>query len=307
MEVSVLSRQALVTWVAQQIERREPGAVVRFGDTEADVLDAMLDDDDLMVAARRKLEAQTGLPLSPDDVMKVRCLLEQAFEGADVLGILFGQQLTPQSENSLTHRYRRHAGASGNTSALASCQLHNDLLAALPPLLAGRRIGVISCRDLRSTLVRSWRLEDATIHQVPSEPTVRDVDGAYEAALHGTPIWPDRHRELRSELLVHERGEVFLVGAGPFGKDLCIRIRERGGLALDLGSALDQLAGKITRGPLRRALLLHRQGMTAVDIAAHLQDRYGAPVDPTRVESLIGNPALFAAANPHDLSRLSSG
>ena len=41
----------------------------------------------------------------------------------------------------------------------------------------------------------------------------------------------------------------FLVGAGIFGKDLCIRIRELGGIALDMGSCLDLMAGKVTRGP----------------------------------------------------------
>jgi hypothetical protein len=62
------------------------------------------------------------------------------------------------------------------------------------------------------------------------------------------PIWPDFYRRLEEEIEVREQGEVFLVGAGLFGKSLCVRIRERGGIALDMGSTLDGIAGKVTRG-----------------------------------------------------------
>lgn len=50
--------------------------------------------------------------------------------------------------------------------------------------------------------------------------------------MHGVRIWPDVHVRLRSELTVREPGEVFLVGAGVFGKDLCVRVRDRGGASL---------------------------------------------------------------------------
>ena len=86
---------------------------------------------------------------------------------------------------------------------------------------------------------------------MPSQYVMRTVDDEYERALHGIPIWPDVVDRIRDELEVRQRGEVFLVGAGLFGKELCIRVRERGGIALDLGSCLDGMADKVTRGPNR--------------------------------------------------------
>jgi hypothetical protein len=53
--------------------------------------------------------------------------------------------------------------------------------------------------------------------------------------------------ELEKRLAVRSRGEVFLVGAGLFAKHLCITIRDQGGIAIDIGSSLDAMAGKTTR------------------------------------------------------------
>ena len=97
--------------------------------------------------------------------------------------------------------------------------------------------------------------------------------------MRDTPIWPHAHARLDSEMAVRERGEVFLVGAGVFGKDLCVRLREKGAIGLDMGSALDVIAGKTTRGAKRRLLDLVATGMTSTEIACQLQRIYRIPID----------------------------
>jgi hypothetical protein len=184
--------------------------------------------------------------------------------------------------------YAERLAAGRRPAILAQSLLSHEVVDRLPELLRGRRVSVISCRNVKPVLEADWGLDDVVVYQVPSQHAMRDVDGAYESALHGVPIWPDAHSRIRSELTVRERGEVFLVGAGLFGKDLCIRVRDLGGIALDLGSALDRVAGKITRGPRRRILDLYAGGMSVEDIAAQLQDLYGLRIDPQRVSKAMG-------------------
>jgi hypothetical protein len=263
------------------VYRREPVAVVRFGDAEARLLTTEPDDEGTIGEATRKLGRETGLAFSPDDVLAIKRLVAFAFDEADVLGIGFGDKFPSEHKswmNRLAAIYAERVAAGRPPATLSHCLLNFDLLDALPRMLAGRRVSVISCRDLRPVLESGWGLSDVAAYQVPSQHMFRDVDDRYEAAMHDLPIWPDAHERVRSELTVREPGEVFLVGAGLFGKDLCIRVREKGGIALDMGSALDDIAGKITRGPKRRVLDLYARSMSVPEIAARLQRLFPLPV-----------------------------
>lgn len=282
----VMSDAELLAWLRRRIGERAPAAVIRFGDGEAKVLRVEPGEPASLESAADKLRRQTGRPFEREDLLALKALVAHAFEQADVLGIGFSENFTDEHKLWMRRLAALHAErlARGRRPIpVARCLLGHELLDKLPELLAGRPIGVISCRDVGPILERDWGAIDVAVYQVPSEHPVRDVDGPYEAAMHGVPIWPDAHARVRSQLAVRERGEVFLVGAGIFGKDLCIHIRELGGIALDVGSALDRIAGKITRGPRRRVLDLHRQGMSVDEIAAHLRDLYGVDVEPQRI------------------------
>ena len=298
-----LSRVRLVEWLARRVELREPGAIVRFGDGERSALEAMSDDADSIAAATRRIEEESGLSLSPEAVLDVGHGVARAFDEADVLGVLFGR-FDSERLNWHTSRYLEGLASGRRPALLAGTQLHQAIVERLPDLLAGRRVSAISCRDVGPVLEGEWDLEDVAVYQVPSQHSAREVDGPYEVAMHDVPIWPDAHDRVLAELKVREPGEAFLVGAGVFGKDLCIEIREKGGLALDLGSALDRIVGKITRGPMRRVRLLHAQGMPVTEIVAHLEERYGVEVDSEKVERLAEDEDPHWFGNPHDLGQL---
>lgn len=286
-------------WLAGQLESRASAAVVRFGDGEHNVLDAQPGNADSLAGPAERLKAQAGSEFPPDAVFAVRRQISRAFEEADVLGILIGYSFDTSRPNGLTSLYLEHWRAGRRPALLANCHLHQDIVERLPSLLAGRRVSVISCRDVAPVLEGEWGLSDVAVYQVPSQCNARDVDGPYEKRVHSVRIWPGRLAELQSEITVREPGEVFLVGAGLFGKGLCIQIRDQGGLALDLGSALDRVVGKITRGAMRRIFLLHAQGHSPGAIAAHLEEKYGVAVDPRKVELLIDDPTPHATDNPH--------
>lgn len=272
---TVLLRDGFHTWLQQTVEARRPAAAVRFGDGEARLLLADPECIESIAAAKAELRMQSGLAFSLQDILAIKEAVRSAHSKADVLGLRPRHRFNPHRSlmASIREMYDQDV-AKGHRPpvALASCMLGHHALEILPRILAGRRVSVISCRDVKMPLEREWKLEDVAVYQVPSQYAMRDVDGAYEASMHDVPIWPDAHCRIASELKVRERGEVFLVGAGLFGKDICIRIREEGGIALDAGSALDRLAGKVTRGIMRRALDHYATGMRPDDIAARFRD-----------------------------------
>jgi glycosyl transferase family 2 len=279
---TLLSTPQFDAWLRSRLAEREPAAVVRFGDAEARLLMGPRPEKESMQDAIRKLGLETGLPFSPADVTEIQTLVSLAFDQADVLGIRYGHRFLTDHKrwmDRVSTIYSERVAAGRPPATLAHCLLSHQIADSLPELLAGRAVSVISCRNLGPVLEGEWGLDDVAVYQVPSQHTVRDVDGTYEAAMYEVPIWPDAHASVRSQLTVREQGEVFLIGAGLFGKGLCIDVRNKGGIALDMGSALDRIAGKVTRGPKRRALDLQAKGMSAEQIASRLQSVYGVDVD----------------------------
>ncbi|MGC1851314.1 MAG: hypothetical protein WA687_02610 [Solirubrobacterales bacterium] len=247
-----LSRRQTVRMVSRHIAEGRPIAVVRFGEGEARLLAADPANPTSMKAAIKKLRRQSGLTFSAKEMLKVKALLMNALDEADVVGLRTSKSFAEEHRELgelIASVYAERVAQGRRPGHLAHSLLNSDLCEALPALLAGQQqLSVVSCRDIGPILKADHNLTDITAYQVPSQYVVRDVDGPYEAALHDVPIWPEFYQRLRAELTVRSRGEVFLVGAGLFGKDLCIRIRELGGIALDMGSTLDAIASKVTRG-----------------------------------------------------------
>jgi hypothetical protein len=248
----LLSRKQTVRLVAKWIEERKPAAVVRFLEGEGRLLAADPADDLSMKVAMKKLRRQTGLTFSAREVLKVKSLVLKALDEADVLGIRPGRNFPDKHQawmELIANVYADRVRHGRQPAYLAHCLIRHDLYEALPVLLKGQhRVSVASCRNIRPKLETHYGIPDVAVYQIPSQYVMRDVDDDYEARLHDVPIWPAFYRQLQSDIEVRERGEIFLIGAGLFGKELCIRVRELGGIALDMGSNLDQMVSKITRG-----------------------------------------------------------
>jgi hypothetical protein len=92
-------------------------------------------------------------------------------------------------------------------------------------------VGMIGCRDIGARLqvafeigrVRSWIVRGES--KYPGAET--------------EPHWPDGFHRVMESLEVTERGQPFLIGAGFLGKIYCHRVKELGGVAIDVGSLLD--------------------------------------------------------------------
>lgn len=247
-----IARSRAVQLAMSWVRDCTPAALIRFGEGEGRILTAEPGLPGSMRVAANKLSRQIGRGFSEDDVLRIRSMVLRAFDRADVLGIRGSSSF---SEEHMTWVRRIEAAytervIAGRTPVpVTHCLVNNDLRDALGHMLEGLdAISVVSCRDVAPRLEAAYGVRDIISYQVPSQYVMREVDDPYEAVLHDVPFWPEHLFDLRRRINVRYRGEVFLVGAGILGKELCILIRDRGGIALDLGSTLDGLVGKVTRG-----------------------------------------------------------
>lgn len=113
------------------------------------------------------------------------------------------------------------------------------------------RLGMITCRRAVAARIVSHRKRSARtapgrnrstrFFQVPDK-------GADEVWLGTDPEFRWQSMKLVLDSLNDVRpGDVYLVGAGIWGKLFCDRIRASGGVALDIGSVWDAWSGKLSR------------------------------------------------------------
>lgn len=105
-------------------------------------------------------------------------------------------------------------------------------------------LGVIGPHpDLAARLQRYHGIERIASYLIPGETRLgaaRNPDPR--------PHFPDVYHQLIDTLTIPRRGAVFLVAGGLLGKIYCDRIRELGGIALDIGALADAWMGHNTRG-----------------------------------------------------------
>jgi hypothetical protein len=233
-------RHADVLEVLVLLQRRiaegSPFALIRLGDGEGRLLgypeltgraelDTSLDiwfghtdfEPHTLAALSVELRAATldadllGLPRPTQlDLPEYRAVL-QALDRFDLLA------RRPVLTDSAIHRY------------LQIGLFYRDLLAGLP------FCGLVTCRDLAAPVARVFHLGHVEQYLVPGE-------ARFPGPMSGEH-YPARFRELQETLRVPFAGAVFLVGAGALGKIYCHWIKQRGGIALDIGSVCDAWAG----------------------------------------------------------------
>jgi len=120
----------------------------------------------------------------------------------------------------------------------------------LPKLLAGvETLCCITCRNVRKELKRVCHgLKRVEMFYLP--PQKRPQMGPDMA--NGQRHYPTLYLEIPKWLdVVCKPGQVVLIGAGGLGKLYAQMVKERGGVALDVGSLFDGWAGLNTRSHIR--------------------------------------------------------
>lgn len=185
---------------------------------------------------------------------EIRSALKGVCRAADIVGIPkaepnidceFGRVavLLPREDFVTPETMLCHAGIH---LGLHRAGLYPSLLAGLP------RVGVVGPRDLTGILPALADVGSVEWLPVPPEMAFSDLAPAEKSV----QVAADAHLNVRfpalmereiPDLLARHPGLVVLVGAGILGKLYCGRIRELGGIALDVGSMMDVWAGLKTR------------------------------------------------------------
>lgn len=174
--------------------------------------------------------------------------LRAAIAGADVIGI------TAHERHISDHYHRGYLAAMEGVvedifgdvepprfaSALVMVELQ-EVSPFLKTLLCGvETIDVISPHPgLAARLARYCGIEGFREHVVPGETRLPEAARGQTGRSH----YPERFSELMEQIVVPRPGAVFLVAAGLLGKIYCHRIRQLGGIALDVGSVVDAWMG----------------------------------------------------------------
>ena len=236
------------------VRARHPMSVIRLGDGEGAIMGYPTMTTRMDVDRSLKIWLR-HTDVDDRDVVRLSEALKEAVREADIVGAPRRKQI--QDGFRLWRTVHEELSAfqlPGPDTALTHTALHRLLQHALlyrPLLRDADFLGVITCRRVEEPLRELFGIGEVRWYGVRGE--LEDT-GEIE-----TPHFPDGFEELRETLEVPYRGAVFLVGAGVFGKIYCQWIKERGGIAIDIGSVFDAWAGVGRVGESELALDVYRQ------------------------------------------------
>ena len=150
-----LSRKQAVQLITSWIQRRIPAAVIRFGEGEGRLLVADPADPESIRVAANKIRRQTGLRLSPEEVLGVEVARDERLRRG-------GRRRAPRQRvvqrrapdvGRADHGLFEERLAQGREPAYVThCMLNNSLRDSLRSLLEGQPpVSVISSRDVKAT------------------------------------------------------------------------------------------------------------------------------------------------------------
>jgi O-methyltransferase len=275
--------------VRESVRRREPSSFIRLGDGEGKVL--AFGTPIYPNLTRTALERLSGIYFGTANSLITHCAelrrdLLGAIRGATLVGVptrlrlKFNRKRVHQKIQSaeellgiwtvteLIADQGRYLGFKKKTGASSS--FHKGLLEHVPSLVAGNRIGLVTCHySLRDAFQDRYDARVIDYHAVP--PPVHMLNRRDK---HDNGHFPGRYRELLEDLRGVQPGVLYLVAAGMPGKVYCEAIRRHGGIALDIGHSIDVLAGVGGREHVTQEMLARYQIVRTPEHPTHAYRRY---------------------------------
>ncbi|MBR8827991.1 MAG: tetratricopeptide repeat protein [Gomphosphaeria aponina SAG 52.96 = DSM 107014] len=252
--------------IINHIQEKTPFSLIRLGDGEGKFIKYPQEYEEYEISDRSQV--QQGWwgdnPIDGKIWEKIGTDYLSAIQDADCLGIseFFRFIRILELNNNLKNITNQYSGTGVRgllaiiysldefklqNKMLTSCYIHHDLEAWDLYKLIFKYVdscSVISCHEqLIPLLKEKYNLEVRKFYQIPTEFNHKEKFGYEVKERH----FPDVYEKLWEEIEVIAPGEVFLVAAGFLGKIYCKIIKERGGIALDLGSIVDYWVNYITR------------------------------------------------------------
>ena len=253
----------LAQWLRQRIDNAQPTTVVRLGDGEGLFLPPKGSARQNALDRRRNqmLAGMGGIFLSEEEADAFAWRMRKAVASADLLGVPQHVRLAREfgrSNASLNVGGRGIRNVIDTLSELmddgwtaehvATANLHADLAMwdQYGVVLDGlESVSLIGPHDVEHVLDRLYGIGVRTQHWVPGHAGQRVMFPA-NTAPRDEPPYPNMFERIDSALDPRP-GEVFLVAGGLWSKLWGETIRDRGGIAIDVGSQMDRWAGRDTR------------------------------------------------------------
>jgi len=232
------------------IDSGRPLSVIRLGDGEARLL-AWPEFTERRAPLFRSLNYWFGpQQFSSGDLTSMAKNLRQAVREADIVGVPDEEHKRQSTGWANVELWLKAYNLVSPSAKLAAAELHIQFYQErfFQRLLNGREsISIITCRDVGEQLRAEYGIGSVRWYAVPVEA---QTTGERRATYH----WPNRYDELWEEIGVPQPGHLFLVAAGPLGKMYCARVKERGGVAFDIGSIADVWANVRSRSYITEML-----------------------------------------------------
>lgn len=248
-----LKVEQVLEMILAAVESRTPFSAIRLGDGEGRIMGYPEHTPLLQMSEIWTVWFGHNLFTEPY-VAFIRDKLSEACRHADLIGLPFG---TPDfnSDFGRVEAIVQLGGYSGPNTRFCNAGVHLELEReeGFRALLEGRAsVGLIGPRDIRQAIRESFNVADPMWVVVPPEMRFSNLSDL-EKIKH---ILLDPHLfEHFSNVLnfgipnimARGPGTLVLVGAGVLGKIYCYRVKQLGGVALDVGSMMDLWAGLKTR------------------------------------------------------------
>jgi hypothetical protein len=248
--------------IDQAIQSRQPFSMMRMGDGEARFLIRAIPElQDGLTETELKIIGNVVWTnwfgerfeeADPAALADLTSKLMWSIDTTDVLGVSGYMRLRQDTGHfgylALQEKLLNERLANNPDVRLFNALSHYDLVQeplSLTDLLADESfIGVISPHpDLEERLQRHLGAGTVRSYPVPGEVRLANHAAMRAEKRH----FPERYLELLETIEVPFPGAVFLIGAGLLGKVYCARVKELGGIALDVGSLVDGWMGINTR------------------------------------------------------------
>jgi glycosyltransferase involved in cell wall biosynthesis/predicted Zn-dependent protease/GR25 family glycosyltransferase involved in LPS biosynthesis len=253
------------------IQQKQPFSMLRLGDGEG----RFFDYDEAMQPFQEQDQVHIqklwwGEDLRIQHQAEVMAHYRRAVENADIIGIPDYQCLltivnidtvgevmdTPAGRGArgylMVNRYlAAKAGDDGfRNKTITSSFIHHHLqMWGLYDLIFSHldSCSVVTCHQGIGTYLQDrFSLDVRSVYAIPAEHKYTEMMGHERQTRH----YPEVYEALCESITVAYPGEVFLVAAGFLGKIYCNLIKEKGGIALDIGSTVDYWLSFETRNAM---------------------------------------------------------
>lgn len=274
----LLSGQQVADIIYGAIRRRQPFSLIRLGDGEGGfsfasrIAETESPSSNTQFAAVLLGEAVSSshwgtawATLPEEEIRRFRTSFLEAVNHADVLGVPSLQQLTAVSAGArdligpigVAEARRLACNSEGKlTTAQVNVDLHGSADFYRTILRELDHLGLVTCHAQLPGVIRDqFGVASIDLHLVPAHAGLDTTHFGYSATA-GTHF-PAVLNRIQTELKVPFTGAVYFVAAGILGKVYCDWIKQRGGVAIDIGAMADFFVGWNTRGSIQRILDEH--------------------------------------------------